>query len=306
MAKFMFFLTIVFLSLGAIVIQYLQVDDGLERLPYSQQIVEILLILWPIFFLERLFSLIFCGKRTWKSYLASFFITLLPPLRLATRRCNDQESMWFFSWQTVTPDLYARLEKKFLYPIFVVSVLMIPFWIGEIFFPAKISSHPWLYHLLSIGNALVWALFVIEFIIMFSVAPKRVDYLKTHWLELFIIILPMFALARVILIARYAALLSRINLLKHLLAQIAKLQRMLNMYRARTVFNRIIRILVIIDIFKRFYQRRNPEKYLEILRLKRVDKERELADFKKQISETELLIEDNDLGNKRMGGTNGG
>ncbi|RKZ47014.1 MAG: hypothetical protein DRR08_32750, partial [Candidatus Parabeggiatoa sp. nov. 2] len=85
-----------------------------------------------------------------------------------------------------------------------------------------------------------------------------------------------------------------------------KLQRMLNMYRARTVFNRIIRILVIIDIFKRFYQRRNPEKYLEILRLKRVDKERELADLKKQISETELLIEDNELGNKRMGGTNGG
>ena len=290
MSKLMFFLTIVFLALLAIIIQYLQMEQGLERLPYTQQLIVLLVIIWPIFFLERLFQLIFCSNRTWKSYLAAFIMTLLPPLRLATRSCDDQKSFWLFGWHVVTSDLYARLEKQFLYPIFIVSVLMTPFWVTEIFFPAKISSHPWLYHLLNFGNALVWVLFVIEFIIMFSVAPKRLDYLKTHWLELFIIILPMFALARVILIARYAQLLSRIKLLK--LFQIAKLQRMLNIYRARTVFNRIIRILIIVDLFKRFYQRRNPKKYLTLLQQQLAKKEREVARLKQQISETQLLIED--------------
>lgn len=283
----MFFLTIAFLVLAAIIIQYLQMDDGFEQLRYAQQIIVLLVIIWPIFFLERVFQLIFCRNRTWKSYLAPFIITLLPPLRLATRSCDDQ--LWLFGWHVVTNDLYARFEKQFLYPIFIVSVLMIPFWVTEMFFPAKISSLPWLYHLLNLGNALVWALFVIEFIIMFSVAPKPVDYLKTHWLELFIIILPMFALARVILIVRYAQLLSRIKLLK--LFQVAKLQRMLNIYRARTVFNRIIRILVIVELFKRFYQRRNPEKYLELLQEQLAKKEQEIAQLKQQISETQLLIE---------------
>jgi hypothetical protein len=288
MTKLMFFLTIAFIALSAIIIQYLQMDDGFEQLRYAQQIIILLVIIWLIFFLERVFQLIFCPNRTWKSYLAAFFQTLVPPLRLASRSC-DKQSLWLFGWHVITNDLYARFEKQFLYPIFIVSILMIPFWVTEIFFPAQINSYPWLYHLLNLGNALVWSLFVIEFIIMFSVAPKPVDYLKTHWLELFIIILPMFALARVILIARYAQLLSQIKLLK--LFQIAKLQRMLNIYRARTVFNRIIRILMIVEIFKRFYQHRNPKKYLTLLQEQLAKKEREVAQLKVKIRETQLLME---------------
>jgi len=53
-AKVMFYLTILFLSLVAIIIQYLQIDNGLDRLLFSRQIVTVLWILWPLFFLERL------------------------------------------------------------------------------------------------------------------------------------------------------------------------------------------------------------------------------------------------------------
>ncbi|MEK8020030.1 MAG: hypothetical protein VSS75_024415 [Candidatus Parabeggiatoa sp.] len=49
-AKIMFYLTILFLSLVPIIIQYLQIDNGLERLLFSQEIVTLLWVLWPIFF----------------------------------------------------------------------------------------------------------------------------------------------------------------------------------------------------------------------------------------------------------------
>ncbi len=52
-AKIMFYLTILFLSLVPIIIQYLQIDNGLDRLLFSQQIVTLLWVLWPIFFLYR-------------------------------------------------------------------------------------------------------------------------------------------------------------------------------------------------------------------------------------------------------------
>jgi hypothetical protein len=162
-ANLMFVLTIFFLSIGAVIIQYLQVDNGFERLLFSQEIFRFLLILWLIFFLERIINLIFCdNKRTWKSYLGMFFTILLPPLRLTAMRCDNQKYIWFFGWQLVTPSLYEYFEKRFLYPIFVISLLMIPLWVIEIFFSAKISQHPWLYHLLNFGNAFIWGLFVFE------------------------------------------------------------------------------------------------------------------------------------------------
>ncbi|RKZ36131.1 MAG: hypothetical protein DRQ41_14915, partial [Gammaproteobacteria bacterium] len=150
-AKVMFVLTIIFISLFAITIQYLQVEGGLERLPFSQVIINLLFILSPIFFLERLLFFIICHK---KKYVAHFFIALIPPLRLAARRCDDKEYIWWNGdWQLVDKSLYQRIEKQFLYPILLISLIMIPFWIMEIF--EKTSIHPLLYHIINWGNAVI-------------------------------------------------------------------------------------------------------------------------------------------------------
>ncbi|KHD05028.1 hypothetical protein PN36_05235 [Candidatus Thiomargarita nelsonii] len=73
----------------------------------------------------------------------------------------------------------------------------------EIFFPQEMGKHPLLYHIINVGNAFIWGLFVSEFVILFSICKKKVNYLVKHWLELFIIILPMLALARFLLISKY-------------------------------------------------------------------------------------------------------
>jgi voltage-gated potassium channel len=295
-AAIMFLVTIVFLTALAIIIQYIQIESGLERLLYAQQLVTLLLICWPIFAVEQIISLIFC-QHTWKSYFRLIFVILLPPIRLATRRCNHSDSIWLFGWRLINSSLYTELEKRFLFPILLLSLFMIPFWVTELFSPDKLNNRWLLYHIINLGNALIWELFVIEFIIMFSIAEKKLYYLKKHWLELFIIILPMLALAS-ILISRYALLrqfrlinpenllkIEQINLLK-----IERIRRILNIYRTRSVFNRIIRIFIVINFIKRFYQCRSPQKYLALLHEKLAQQEQEIVEIKQQIQETEQLI----------------
>ncbi len=284
-AKVMFFLTIIFISLIAIIIQYMQLDHGFEQHPFFQALIDILLILWVFFFLERVLVLICCKERRNK-YVAHFFIALLPPLRLAARRCDDKEYIWWiYHWQLVDQSLYQSIEKRFLYPILAISLLMIPFWIAEIIFKTGIETHPFLYHIINWGNALIWGLFTSEFIILFSMAKKQGEYLIKHWLELFIIILPLLALSRFLLISKYLSISKSTYFL-----WFVKIQEILNIYRARSVINRIIRILILINIVRRFYQRRNPEKYLIVLQEELAEKELEIADLKKQISEMEDLI----------------
>ena len=282
---FMLILTVVFLSISAVLIQYLQTDHGFEHLYYSELMIDILVVLWSIFGIERLLHFLFCCEKTGKFFLLTLIMILIPPLRLASRRCHDKEYIfWDFKWQLVGQELYTHIEKRFLYPILVVSVFMIPFWITEIFYGNFFNS--WLFHALNIGNAIIWSLFVTEFIILCSICKKSLNYVLTHWLELSIIILPVLALTRFILISKYVQLSKTTYLV-----WFVKIQNILNIYRTRSVLNRIVRILIIVNIVKRFYQHKNPQKYLEILQEKLENKEQEIAEIKKQIDETKDLIE---------------
>jgi len=282
----MFWLTIIFLSLASIFVEYGPTEAFF--LPYAPQMATILLILWPTFFIEQIVSWGFCHK-TWKSCLA---LTLFPPLRLAMRRCHQETQIWWnFRWQLVDPALYYRLERRFMFPLLILSLIMIPFWIIEIFFPRKMLVYPLLYHFIHLGNALIWGLFVTEFIIIFSIAPKRLEYLKLHWLEIFIIILPMLALARILIIRtpvwNSLPFFESIKFIK-----LTELQRTLNIYRSRVLLNRIIKIFIMIDIVEYFYLRRNPQKYRQILQNKLQEKEQELLKLRKKIVAVEKLIQD--------------
>ncbi len=283
----MLVITIIFLFVLAILIQYLQTAHGFESLYYGQSMIYTLYMLWPVFIIERTLHLLFCCEKTGKNILITFIMMLIPPLRLASKRCHDKEYIfWDLNWQLIDQTLYEHIEKRFLYPILIVSCLMIPFWITEIIF-SKIS-HLWLTHLLNLGNAVIWSLFVIEFIILCSISKKPLKYVTSHWLELSIIILPMLVLARFILIFKYLQFSKTAYLL-------VKIQNILNIYRARSVINRIIRILIIIDIVRRVYQHRNPQKYLQMLQDKLDDKEQEITEIKQKIIETKTLIKNDEM-----------
>jgi ATP-binding cassette subfamily C protein LapB len=292
-AFFLFICTFVFVSLLAIIIQYLQTEKGFEFSSLLSLFFDILLILWLIIIIERLIYLTCCHTK--KNIISVILTICFPPLRLASRSCDLQKYIWLpFHWQRVDDKLYLKLEKIFLYPIFICSLAMVPIWLIEIFWPQYLHSHASFYHLATLGNALIWELFVIEFVVMFSIAPKRFDYIKQHWLELLIIVLPILAVARVILIARYASLLKQARLLQYAdLIKAFNLPRLLNIYRARAVLHRIIRILMVIDILRRVYLFRAPNKYLKMLKNKLAEQEKVVMELKRQINEIEKNLLDN-------------
>jgi len=291
LATAMFFLAILFLAVAAVLVQYLQTDFSLKVLPYLDEMFHFLFGLWFVFLAERLIFIIFCSHNRWNSLTFSLFILLFPPLRLAVRRCDVKPAIWIYpQWYRVEPILLEELESWFLYVSLSVSLLILPFWIIEIFYAEMLYENLLLHHIVNLGNALIWGIFVAEFILEFSITPKRGEYLVKHWLELFIIILPMLILVRLMQLGYLVSLLGWGNLAELQVFKLAKLRQMLSLYRARVVFNRMLRILTLIDLFQRWQQRRNPQKYLLHLQEKLAEHQEQIIEIQRKIEETQRLI----------------
>ncbi len=297
----MFILTVVFLALAAVIIQYLQIHENLKQLTYLADLIKALLFLYPIFWLERVIFIFRCHLKklaTWKTYLFAISVALFPPLRLAAKPCTDSQQIWFIDhWQLLELPLLDNIqlqqntEKKFLFWVLTLSVFMIPLWLTELFMPIEMTIYPILYHILTLGNALIWGIFVAEFVIMMSLVKKRGLYLAKHWLELLIIILPMFALVRFIRLASYTRILTLTQFQQVVINQLVKFQRLLNLYRTRTVFNRLFRILILIDAFRKWHLYHHPHQHLTNLLEELKEKELEIMQLKQKIAEAQAKIQ---------------
>jgi voltage-gated potassium channel len=288
----MYVLTISFTALLAVIVQYLLADYVFQRVPLIDELIYLLFIIWPIFWAERIIALLICPSHGRKPYALAFGIALFPPIRLAVRKCFAPEYIWLGNgWRLIDDALLEAMEKRFLYIIIGVSSFMLPFWGYEIFYPQVLLNDKLFYHFITLGNALVWGLFVVEFVIMLSLAPKPLKYLSKHWLELLIIALPMVALIKFLNLAPYAAMLKMAKHQKTLLLFINKFQHLLNMYRARTALNRVLHFLLVINLLKHWYLRRNkPEVYLQMLLEQKEEKQKELDKIEQEIKHVEALL----------------
>jgi len=291
--RFMSLLKIVFLGLSAILIQYYQTDEAMLSLHYREEMLMVLLGLWAIFAVERLIYLALCPNKTWKSFVAALFIVLFPPLHLAARRCHSVQYIWYFShWELVREALFEKIERQFLFWIVIILLIMSPFWIVELFFSYYLKEYILLQHVINIGNAIVWAVFVSEIIIEISITKKWQQYLIQHWVELLIILLPMLAFARFLRMAHLGSL-SKLSFIQRMIVSYtAKWQKLLNIYRTRSTLNRLIRIFILVDVIRRWQQKRNPQQYLRRLQEQLNDKQQEIDDIKKKIADTQKLIND--------------
>ena len=84
--------------------------------------------------------------------------------------------------------LLHRIERLTELPLLVLAFVMIPLLIG-----------PFLWHLSPAEEAVfivldtfIWAIFAIDLIIKVVVAPHRLAYLKRHWLEVLVVVVPFF------------------------------------------------------------------------------------------------------------------
>jgi len=126
-----------------------------------------------------------------------------------------------------------------------------------------------------IGEALIWAAFALEFMVMIAVVERKLKYCLKHWIDILVIVLPLVAFLRSLRLVR--------------LARLNQVGRFTRLYRLRGSVVRAQRGMVVASIVERKLFR-NPQKQLAKLQDTLAEKEREVETLRAQIRELEQEI----------------
>lgn len=118
-------------------------------------------------------------------------------------------------------------------------------------------------------TAAIWLSFALEFILLVSLAEKKIEFCKKHWINLVIILLPLLAFLRSLQLFRFL--------------RMAKAGRLMRIYRLRGLVTRVAKLAMVFNLIERVMAR-NPDKYGTHLREKIAEKEEELADLREKLA----------------------
>jgi voltage-gated potassium channel len=248
--------------------------------------LDILTVFWICFVGELLFQFAIRDRARpfWRQRYYSLIVCLCPPLRLSARNFDMDGKVWFptIGWQEADDSLREGLEKAFSVPMIFIAMTILPVLLVEFGMHHLVWTRPWLQLLLHASTGLIWFAFAVEFVVMVSVAEKKLRYCKEHWLDLAIILLPFISFLRTLRVVR-ATRVAR-------LAKIQQLSRMGRLYRLRGLAMRAVRALMILELLNRLF-RIGPERQLKKLRMLLEEKEKEVMVLRNQIKKLEELIE---------------
>jgi len=91
-------------------------------------------------------------------------------------------------------ELLHRLERYTEMPLLVLSFVMIPLLVGPLVWELSPGEEA----TFIILDYFIWAIFTIDLIVKVAVSPQRVNYLKRHWLEVMVVIVPFFRPLRIL------------------------------------------------------------------------------------------------------------
>jgi hypothetical protein len=247
-----------------------------------------LAITWPLFLFEAILQAT-AGNPRWRMH---FAFCLCPPLRLAARDGRTGERIWLprLGWVPVDDRLRQRVEQSLNLPMLGIALLVIPVLALDYYQPdhhpivtqvqsalqvsgqpqvANDSKQPWFVafaHQPSvrlatrIGEALIWAAFALEFVILISIVDRKLKYCVQHWVDILVIVLPLVGFLRTLRLAR--------------LARLNQLGRFTRLYRLRGSVLRAQRGMILASFVDRIIHR-SPQRRLERLKEALADKERE-------------------------------
>ena len=107
---------------------------------------------------------------------------------------------------TRSQDRYDAFAKAVDVPMLVVTLL----WLPVLIVPLVVPLHGSMAETFATIDYVVWALFALEYVIKFSLAPRRGYFVRTHLLDLLIVAVPFFRplrmgrLVRLLRLARVA------------------------------------------------------------------------------------------------------
>ena len=200
----------------------------------------------------------------WRLYLLAQVIC--PPLRLASPSLERQGQIWlpWIGWQTPGRKLFKRLQAAFSRPMLFFAMLILPVLLVEYGLRSQVEQHSWLQLTLHICTGLIWCAFAVEFIILFNATERKLAYVKSNWLDLAIILLPLIMILRT---------LRALQILRA--AKAHQLMKLSRVYRVRGVAMKAFRALMLLEVFGRLIPV-SPEKKLKRLQSEYDEKKEEL------------------------------
>src|SRR5580704_8801905 len=89
---------------------------------------------------------------------------------------------------TRSQERYDAFAKAVDVPMLVITVL----WLPVLIVPLIVPLHGAMAETFGTIDYIVWALFALEYVIKFSLAPQRGHFVRTHLLDLLIVAVPFF------------------------------------------------------------------------------------------------------------------
>lgn len=262
------------------VVELTEIDHRAYQLGMLTLVVA--LLLWPIFLVEFLF---YCFSPVDERRFAvmSVLACICPPLRLGVPNSLMRGRIWLpkLGWTRPTNSVRRQLERNFSVPMIVIALMILPILLVEFGLKEQVVERNWLRIPLHISTGTIWFAFALEFIVMCSVAQKKLDYVKVHWLDLAIVVLPLLSFLRSLRVLR-ATRLAR-------LAKIQYLTKLGRVYRLRGLAIKAFRGLAVIDVMSRILPM-TLERQVELLKGQLAENEREGRDLRRRIASIERLI----------------
>jgi len=99
-------------------------------------------------------------------------------------------------------DGYARWERRTDLPLLALALVFLV----VLLLPLLVTLQPWQQTALSVASAVIWAVFALDYAARLFLAPERWRFVRTHPLDLLVIVLPMLRPLRALRVLRLARL----------------------------------------------------------------------------------------------------
>ncbi len=257
---------------GASVAERVRISLGSELIDHRIQdlAVTLILFIWPVVILEAVFHWM---TRPWnirflKYHLFGLLCCICPSFRMCARSPEIRFRIWLpgLGWRQANKRLRKRLERHFSAPMILIALLILPVLVVEYFMKTQVVEYTWLRLMLHVSTGVIWFAFAFEFILMFSVAQKKFAYCKSHWLDIAIIVLPLFSFLRSLRVLRAS--------------QVTKMARV---YRLRGTAVRALRAMILLEFYHRITGT-DLDRRIEKLERQLQDVESEAKEIRRQIA----------------------
>ena len=91
-------------------------------------------------------------------------------------------------------ELLETIERRTELPLLLLAIAMIPLLVGPFLWDMSAEEEAAFFSL----DTMIWALFAVDLGVKLIVAPDRLAYLKSHWLEVLVVLIPFARPLRVV------------------------------------------------------------------------------------------------------------